>query len=125
MKTTLDFEAFKAMMLHYKIEAKVATESSEQDQAFASEEIIPFETFQSRFNEDLGQHKWKSKHECKEKDFAKKGWKCIIYSRPQQGTKINLIRVDAQLKNINRKAMMDYFEKGEEDEGIQEFRELE
>ena len=101
-------------MLQYKIDA--AAQGQVQAQDYSTEESIPFDKFMAHFNEDLGQHKWNKKHECSDKQYQKQGWKCTIHTRPQDNSKVNLIRVDAKLKNIKQSAIQEYFNHEEEDE---------
>jgi len=58
-----------------------------------------FEQFMKIFNEDLSG--WKKVKTTKEKDFLKYGIKAEVYQRKQEGSKINLIRLDSTMKNLD------------------------
>ena len=59
------------------------------------------------FNEDLTQ--WSHKLHTKDKEFLKKGWRCDIFQRKQQGFKTDMIRIDCIMKDINPEKFTDYF----------------
>jgi len=54
-------------------------------------------------------NKWSQKLMTKEKDYQKNGWSAKINQRPQATSKYDLIRIDAQMRNVNPDGILDYF----------------
>ena len=63
------------------------------------------------FHEDMTdkQLKWKQKLSSKEKDFDKNGWNCQVAQRPMKGGGVDLVRIDAKMRNIEKDAIMKYW----------------
>ena len=86
---------------------------------------MSWEDFKKVMNEDLTEHGWKKKSETKEKDFAKKGFKYTVFQRKQSSNKgVDVVRVEAEMKDVEPKLIMHYFLNPPKDSMIKEMRQL-
>ena len=112
----IDFEQFKQMMITFKKSADTntsnisTTESSENDkiqQTYGNVDTA-WGSYNEVVNEPLEGKGCLWKKKLNQKDF-KDGMKCNIWQRKFEGMSNDLVRIDAQLKNITPQSVVDHY----------------